>query len=153
MQNINEKNIQILKDLKETALAKLNNGNEIIDLNSLYGMFIPRGNKFIFCKEDIIEGYDTLYLVEYFTNECVASNKAGHSDFINHWGKTGRTYSWYFNDLIFFVSMVDLLGESSIDKVLTKKDISHLYCVINEYLNENPTFVNQLLENEMKKQR
>lgn len=153
MQNISKKNIQTLKDLKETALSKINNNDEIIDLSSIYGMFLPRGNKFIFCKEEKFEGDNALLLREFFTNEYVASNEVRFGDIVYPWRKTGRKFSLHFNDLVFYVSIADLLGESYINKNFTKKDISHLYCAINEYLNENPTFVNQLLENEKKKQR
>ena len=153
MRNISKKNIKILNDLKESSLAKLNNDREITDINSLYGMFLTEKNKFIFCKEDKFEGDDTFHLVEFFTNEYVASNELRFSDIVYPWRKAGRQFSLHFKDLIFYVPIVDLLGESYINKNFTKKDISHLYCAINEYLNENPTFVNQLLENEKKKRR
>ena len=153
MQNISEKNIQLLKELKEVSLAKLDNDNEITDINSLYGMFITEKNKFIFCKEDKFEGTDTFHLVEFFTNECIASNAVIFDDIVYPWRKAGRQFSLYFNDLIFYVPIVDLLSECSTKEVFTKKDISHLYCIINEYLKENPDFISQLFKNEIKRKR
>ena len=44
--------------------------------------------------------------------------------------------------------MVNLIGKYHKDGKITKKDIAYLYCVINEYLKENPEFINQLLESE-----
>lgn len=153
MQKTNEKNIQILNKLKEHSLAKLNNDNEIIDLNSLYGMFIAGKNKFIFCKEDKFDGDDTFCLIEFFTKECVAINAVIFDNIIYPWRKSGRSFSGHFNDLIFYISLQELLGENYKNKDFTKKDLSYLYCIINEYLKENPNFINELFKNEKKKIR
>lgn len=152
MENISSKNSKLIENLKSSVSGKMEN-NEIIDVNPIYGIFLPKDNKFIFCKEDKFRPNEDFHLEEFFTNEYIESGEIRLGKIIYPWRKTGRQFSWHFNDIVFYVSFVDLLEKYSIDGVCRKKDIAYLYYNINEYLKENPKFIEQLLENEKQKIR
>ena len=144
------KNDLIIELIK--SFEKNENKNNIIDINSLYGIFLE-SNKFFVCKEEKSTYSDNLHLLEFFTDEFVESSKIRFNELVCPWHEGGKKYSLHFLGRAFYVPIVELLEENSIDEVISKKDILYLYGNINEYLRENPNFVEQLFYNENEKVR
>ena len=50
--------------------------------------------------------------------------------------------------MYFCLPLVNLLGINHKAGKVNNKDLTRLYSIVNEYLKENPEFVNKLIENE-----
>ena len=151
MNEISYKNKELISELKNTILNKINNENEMININDLYGIFIKTDKfeqKFIICKEKGTEGP---YLYEFFTNEYIDRFEISCSEVVCQWRKPGRHYFLKFLKMGFCLPLKNLLGERCLDGKVSKKELSEFYCIVNEYIKENPNFIDKLMENEKNK--
>ena len=151
MENISYKNKELISELRNVVLDKINNENEMVNINNLYGIFIQADEleqKFIICKEKGTEGP---YLYEFFTNEYVNRFEISCSEVVCQWRKPGRHYFLKFLKMCFCLPLKNLLGEHCIDGKVSKKELSNLFCIVNEYIKENPNFIEELMENEKNK--
>ena len=146
-----EKNNTVLEKMI-VDLDKMAATNNKVDINSMYGIFLPNNDRFIVCKEDKFHADDYFYLKEFFTNEFIAFNEVGISGIIYPW-RRGRHYSLKFLTMAYGVPIVDLLGKFSVNEAVTEKDIACLYANVNKYINENPNFIKQLFDEEKEKVR
>ena len=135
-------NIELISKLKNNITRKLNNQDEIEDITNFYGVFISDDNKFIICKEE------SGSLREFFTKEFVDFSEVRFNERVYPWRKAGMQYSFNLNGLYFCLPLVNLLGKHHKDGKVNKKDLTYLYCIVNEYFKKNPEFVNNLIENE-----
>ncbi len=154
MENISYKNKELISELKSVISNKINNENEMVTINNLYGIFIEADDneqKFIICKEEKFSHSDGPYLSEFFTGEYVDRYEVRFSEIVCPWHKAGRHYFLHFLKMVFCLPLVSLLGECCIDGKVSKKELSNLYCIVNEYIKENPNFIDKLMENEKHK--
>ena len=59
-------NVNLIKKLESNITKKLNNQDDMVDIRNFYGVFIPKDNKFIICKE---VGVKEPRLCEFFIGE------------------------------------------------------------------------------------
>lgn len=135
-------NVDLIKKLKSNITRKLNIKDETIDIKNLYGVFISDDNNFIICKEELS------CLREFFTGEIIDFSEVRFNERVYSWRESGMHYSFNLNGLYFCISLINLLGMRYKDGKISKRELSNLYSIVNEYLKENPEFVNQLIENE-----
>ena len=151
MENLSYKNKQLISELKNVVSDKMNNENEMVNINNLYGIFIDADEteqKFIICEE---KGNEEPRLHEFFTLEYIDKYEVRFSEVVCPWRKVGRHYFWHFLKMGFCFPLTNLLGECSIDGKVSKKDLSDFYRIVNEYIKENPNFIDELMENEKNK--
>lgn len=154
MNNISYKNNILVSQLKNNISNKMNNEKEMVNINNLYGIFIEADDyeqKFIICKEEKYSYSDGPHLSEFFTGEFVDNYEVRFSEIVCPWRKTGRQYFLHFLKMGFCLPLINLLGQQCKNGKVDKKELSYLYCVVNEYIKENPNFVDELMENEKNK--
>lgn len=123
----------------------------MIDVNFIYGIFLPKNNKFIVCKEEKYQSSKDLCLLDFFTNEIISYSYVKFDDIVCYWHNCGKIYLDCLNDLGFCLPIINLLGKQCKDGKVSKKELSNLYCIVNEYIKENPNFIDELMENEKNK--
>ena len=138
-------NVDLIKKLKSNITKKINKQDDIVDIRNFYGVFIPDDNKFIICKE---VGVKEPHLCEFFTEEIIEFSEVRFYETVCSWRKAGMQYSFNLNGLYFCLPLVNLLGKNYKDGKVNKKDLTYLYCIVNEYLQKNPEFVDELIKNE-----
>jgi len=143
MNDVNEK---LISRLKSNVTKKLNNQNEMIDTNNLYGVFIGGNhNKFIICKECDLE---EPFLREIFTGEYIEYSEVRLGNVICPWKKTDISLSWHFNALVFYLPITKLINIKNKDGRVSKTELSNLYSIVNEYLRKNSEFIGKIISNE-----
>lgn len=145
-------NIEIIDGLKEDIKSKINFQDELINTNNLYGLFIndntfmiAKGNttKHQYCTSYIIENFITSRLISYGVIEHSKGTKAPwENEFMNIKN----------SDLTAFVIPVkELLNKHIKNGVTTKKNIVALFDTVNEYIKENPNFIDSLFTENVRK--
>lgn len=135
-------NAKLIERLRDNTLRNINEPNNSVDVSKLYGVFIPDDNKFIICEEE------ENYLREFFTGEFIDSIEIRFSKKVYPWRKSGKQYSFNLKGVYFCIDLGDLLYGHTKDGKTHKKDITYLYCIVNEYVRKNPEFIDKLIENE-----
>ena len=138
-------NVDLIKKLESNITRKLNRQDDVVDIRNFHGVFIQKDNRFIICKE---VGVKEPCLREFFTGEIIEFSEVRFSTTVYSWRESGMHYSFLLNGLYFCLPLVNLLGMCYKDGKARKSDLSHLYSIVNEFLKDNPEFVNQLIENE-----
>lgn len=154
MENICYKNKQLISELKNVVSDKMNNENEMVNINNLYGIFIEADDneqKFIVCKEEKYSYSEGPHLSEFFTNEYIDRYEVRINEIVCPWHNAGRHYFLHFLKMGFCLPIVNLLGKHCIDGKVSKKELSDFYRIVNEYIKENPNFIDELIENEKNK--
>lgn len=136
------------------ALDKMNDKDNVFDINSMYGIFLSKNNEFIICKEDRkkICSNEHFNLNEFFTDENIEYSEVGLEGISYPW-RSGKFYSRILVTMAYAVPVEELLDKFFVDKVVTEKDIACLYVNVNKYIKKNPNFIKQLFNEENKKVR
>lgn len=143
-----ENNNEVLKKLI-TSLQKTE--EEIIDVDLLYGIFF-KNNKFIICKEKESEYSDEIDLQEFFTKEIIEFQECRLGRIVYPWHE--RIHFFFMsNALGYCVPVRELLGKLPNDALVSGTDISNLYMNVNNYIKNNPNFIEDLFNAEKEKTR
>lgn len=145
-------NEELISKLKNSVSRKLNKQDDLIDIRNLYGVFIDsydrrkNMNTFVICKEIICKQNDLEYpcLQEFFVGQIIDNAMLT----LPGWRSTGDFFSTNLNGMCFCLPIVNLLGKHHKDGKVNKKDLAHLYYIVNEYLKKNKEFTSELIRNE-----
>ena len=150
-----KKENKLIKQLTNSVSEKIDNKKEMTNVNDMYGIFLKNNNNFIICNEKKFRSSDEPHLSEFFTDTVVDFPEVRFNKTIFPWREGGKIlmYGNQYLGLAFCVPIRDLLGKYIIDGECNKKYISELYASVNEYLIENPNFVQELLEGKKEKTR
>ena len=135
--------------LKQNISGKMNSQDELVKTHNLYGVFsddILGNNTFIICEETLFvsKQCSTIRLSNFFdkaiVSEVIINDK---KDVILPWNsKKSFVIGGYKKAIAFPIE--DLLTRNCLNGITTKKNLTVAQDVINEYLKENPDFVEQL---------
>ena len=143
--NLNNINETMLQSLKQIVKEKMNIKKDLVAVDNLYGLFLSN-NTFIIAKQITIgdEYYTTYKLENFFTKGFIDYAIVDHIE---------ESYLPWEDMGLFSVAKglqavafpVETFLVKYIEKgVTTKRNMTVLFNVINQYIKENPMFINEM---------
>lgn len=143
--NVNESVVDVLK---QNISKNLNFGDQLVETNKLYGIFLSN-NEFVICKEDssiINSNASEISLFNFFTNEIITKILAYDYDELPFPFGNKKIFDIDEGVEAIGFPISFFLKNHCKNGVTTKKNLIVVFHIVNQYLKENQTFINDLFK-------